>query len=115
MVQQQPIRRKKRNLKSRFTGTVGKYFFLRLGLAFLSLIPFCLPAAICIWKRYECRNTQIVGMTLEFTGKAGELLGRFFVWGFFSVITLGIYAMFYLPVRYKQWMTMHTVFGPVLV
>ncbi len=112
MYQQQ--RSRKRSLKSRFTGTAGKYFFLRIGCAFLSIIPFVgLPNAVCIWNRYKCRNTTLVGIPLEFDGKAGDFLKKCFVWGFFSVITIGIYALFMLPLRYKQWVTANTVFGPI--
>lgn len=98
--------RAKRNLRSTFKATAGQYFFLRLGCLFLSIIPFVgLPNALCILLRYKCKNTEIVGMPLEFNGRAGELLGRMFVWGFFTVITAGIYGLVVLPVRYKQWVT----------
>ncbi|NLL56470.1 MAG: DUF898 domain-containing protein [Clostridiales bacterium] len=111
-----PTQRVKRSLRSTYNGTAGSYFLLRLGCLFLSLIPFIgLPNAICILERYKCRNTEIVGMPLEFNGKAGDLLGRMFVWGFFTVITIGIYGLFVLPIRYQQWKTSHTVFGPIIM
>lgn len=111
-----PTQRVKRSLRSTYKGTAGKYFFLRLGCLFLSLIPFIgLPNAVCILQRYKCNNTEIVGMPLEFNGKAGELLGRMFVWGFFTVITIGIYGLFLLPIRYQEWVTSHTVFGPIMM
>lgn len=108
--------RAKRSLRSNFKGAPGEYFFLRLGCLFLAIIPFIgLPNSICILQRYICRNTELVGMPLEFNGKAGDLLKKMFVWGFFSVITLGIYALVLLPVRYREWITAHTVFGPIVV
>ena len=110
-----PAQRRKRSLRSSFTATCGKYFFLKIGLALLSIIPFCLPVAVCIHERYKCSHTEIVGMPLEFTGKAGELLGKMIVWGLLSIVTIGIYALVVLPVRYEQWKTAHTVFGPVVM
>ena len=52
-------------------------------------------------------------MPLQFTGKAGELLKKIIVWGFFTVITIGIYGLVLVPLRYEQWKTEHTIFGPV--
>lgn len=116
MVPQQRAQRKKRSLKSRFNATAGKYFFLRLGLMFLSIIPFFgFPNAVCIFQRYKCRNTEIVGMPLEFVGKAGNLLKNLIVWGFFTVITIGIYGLFMAPLRFQQWKTANTVFGPIMM
>ncbi|MCI5791259.1 MAG: hypothetical protein MR239_05195 [Clostridiales bacterium] len=112
--QQLQATRRRRSLRSSFSGTAGKFFFLRLGLALLAIIPFVgLPNSLCIWERYKCRNTQIVGMPLQFTGKAGELLKKIIVWGFFTVITIGIYGLVLAPLRYEQWKTEHTIFGPV--
>lgn len=110
-----PVQRRKRSLRSSFNATCGRYFFLKLGLALLSIIPFCMPVAICIHERYKCSHTEIVGMKLEFTGRAGELLGKMIVWGLLSIITIGIYAMIVLPVRFEQWKVAHTVFGPVVM
>lgn len=116
MVPQQRAQRKKRSLKSRFKATAGKYFFLKLGVALLSIIPiFGFPNAVCIFERYKCRNTEIVGMPLEFVGKAGNLLKNLIVWGFFTVITIGIYGLFMAPLRFQQWKTANTVFGPIMM
>lgn len=113
-VQQNQSGGKKRSLKSSYTATAGKFFFLRIGLALLSIIPIVgLPNAICIMERYKCRHTTIVGMPLEFRGTAGKLLGQMIKWVFFSIITLTLYAIFLLPIRYEQWIKQNTVFGPI--
>ena len=107
-------RRTRQNIESVYTGKIGRHFWMILGTSLLSIIPiFGLPNAIVIRKRWDCEHTYVTGMKLQFEGKAMKLLGRFFVWGFFSVITLGLYAMFYLPVRYKQWMAENTIFAPI--
>lgn len=114
MEQQQA--RKKRSLKSRYSGTAGKFFFLKLGCVLLSIIPLIgLPNAICILERYHCKNTTIVGMPLEFNGKSGDLLKNMIKWVFFTIITIGIYGVFLMPIRFKQWKTAHTVFGPIVI
>ena len=105
---------KKRNLQSQFTGTPGKYFFLSLGLLLLSVIPIVgLPNAMCIMERWKCKHTYIVGVPLYFEGKAGQLLKEMIKWFFFSIITLGVYFIFLLPIRVEQWRVANTVFGPV--
>lgn len=104
----------KRSLQSKFNGTPGKFFFMRLGVALLSLIPIIgLPNAMCIYQRWVCKHTTIVGIPLQFVGKAGSLLKELIKWFFFSIVTLGIYAIFLLPVRVEQWRVSNTVFGPV--
>ncbi|MCR4662105.1 MAG: DUF898 domain-containing protein [Clostridia bacterium] len=105
----------KQNVTSEFRGTYGGYFGILIGTGLLSLIPFCLPLAIVIRHRWVAKNTVIVGMPLRFEGKAGELLGKFFVWGFFSVITLFIYFFIAVPVKYKRWVTENTIFDPSVV
>jgi uncharacterized membrane protein YjgN (DUF898 family) len=113
--QQQP-QRQRRSLRSVFKGTAGKYFFLRIGCALLSLIPIIgLPNSMCILLRYKINNREIVGIPLEFNGKSGELLKKLIVWGFFTIITIGIYGLVLAPIRYQEWVTSHTVFGPLMV
>lgn len=114
--QLQQASRRRRSLRSKFTATGGRYFFLRLGVSLLAIIPIVgLPNAICIMERYKCRHMQIVGMPLEFTGTAGNLLKKMIVWGFFTIITVGIYGLVLMPLRFEQWKTEHTVFGPVTI
>ena len=87
-------RRTRQNVESVYTGTGGRHFFMMLGTM-------------------NCRHTRIVGIPLEFEGRAGELLGKIIAWCFFSIITIGIYALVLLPVRYKQWVAKNTIFGAV--
>ena len=104
----------KRSLESKFTGTPGKFFFMRLGVMLLAIIPIIgLPNAVCIYQRWICKHTTIVGVPLQFVGKAGPLLKELIKWFFFSIITLGVYAVFLLPIRIEQWRTSNTIFGPV--
>ncbi|MFA6866226.1 MAG: DUF898 family protein [Clostridia bacterium] len=108
--------RTKRSLRSKFNGTTGKYFGVRLGCALLSIIPIIgVPNAMCILERYKCKNTEIVGMSFEFNGKSGELLKKMIGWFFLSLITIGIYGFVVAPMRYEEWRVAHTTFGPVIM
>ena len=53
--------------------------------------------------RWKYRNTFINGKRLEFRGRAISLFGKYIVWVLLGIITLGIHTVFFLPVRYKQW------------
>lgn len=108
-------RRKRRNLRSVFSGTPGKYFFMRLGTSLLCLTVLFIAPALCYRQRWLCRRTSITGVPLEFNGTGGDLFKNLIKWGFFSLITLGIYGVFFAPLRYKQWVAAHTCFGPIVI
>ncbi len=77
MEQQQLQQRKKRSLRSEFSGTAGKYFFLRLGLSLLAIIPIIgLPNAVCILERYHCKHTQKIMSRKDITLKHLVLGGK---------------------------------------
>jgi len=67
------------------------------------------PFAICALHREDAEHTIIGGRRLRFDGKAGELFLLMLAWGFFSIITLGIYA-FWARVEYKKWIAENTHF-----
>lgn len=100
-------------LRSDFYGSVGKNFLYTVGCFILSLTVIFSPLAYCIKKRWITENTRIVGMKLEFTGKALQLFGLMLKWLLLSIVTLTIYGIFFVPVRFRQWQTQHTVFAPV--
>jgi uncharacterized membrane protein YjgN (DUF898 family) len=56
-------------------------------------------------------HTVIEGKRLRFDGTGIQLFGNFIKWWIFSIITLGIYGIFFLPVRAKQWAVKHTLFA----
>lgn len=102
-----------RNLTSKFNGNVGAMFGVNLGCFLLSLTVIGLPFAICIRQKWLMKHTKIVGIDMEFNGSGVELLGKMIVWFFYSLITIGIYFIAWAPVRYREWITQHTVFGPI--
>ena len=102
-----------RNLASKFNGNPGDMFLINLGCFLLSLTIIGFPFAICIKQKWLMKYTTIVGINMEFNGRGIDLLGKMLIWLFFTIITFGIYLIALVPVRFREWMTMHTVFGPV--
>lgn len=98
--------------ESKFTAGAFSRFFVNLLVAFVSLITLSLayPAMHCWRERWRCRHTYINGKQLRFDGRGGQLFGKFLLWLLLSVITLGIYAVFCMPLNMQRWTTKHTHF-----
>lgn len=101
----------RKNVESVFTATPWKAFWVYLGLALVSVIPFVLPFALVAKERWDCNHTRIVGMTLRFEGRGGQLLGKFFLWGLIFIVTASL-GVFGIAGAYKRWVVEHTIFGP---
>lgn len=68
-------------------------------------IPVVGPAwASIIQLKWESRHTVIDSRRHIFTGGIGSLWVKTLLWGFLTVITLGIYGLF-VPVKYLRWET----------
>ncbi len=100
---------------SRFTGGAFANFFIGFLTGLLSVVTLGLayPALVC-WKlRWKAKHTYIDGCRLVFDGKAIQLFGKYLLWLFLSIITIGIYAMIAMPLNMKKWETVHTHFEGV--
>lgn len=100
---------------SRFTGGAFANFFIGFLTGLLSIVTLGLayPALVC-WKlRWKAKHTYIDGCRLVFDGKAIQLFGKYLLWLFLSLITIGIYAMIAIPLNMKKWETVHTHFEGV--
>ena len=97
---------------STFTGGAFAYFFINLFMLFITLITLGIayPAVKCMYMRWEVKNTYINGRKLAFDGKGGQLFGKYILWLVLCVITLGIYAIFVMPLNLVRWQTKHTYF-----
>lgn len=98
--------------ESKFTGGAFANFFIGLltGLVSALTLGLAYPAMVC-WKlRWKANHTYINGRKLVFDGKGGQLFGRFLLWMFLSIVTLGIYAMLAMPLNMKRWQTKHIHF-----
>jgi uncharacterized membrane protein YjgN (DUF898 family) len=98
--------------KSVFDGSVLGNFGTNLASALISLITLGigLPWAVAYRQRWLTSHTVIGGRRLRFDGNGGQLFGNYIKWFLLSIITLGIYAAFFMPVRIQQWVTKHTLF-----
>jgi uncharacterized membrane protein YjgN (DUF898 family) len=97
---------------SSFDGSVLGNFGTNLVAGFLSIITLGLgvPWAVAYRQRWLVSHTIIEGKRLTFDGNGAQLFGNYIKWWFFSIITLSIYAIFFMPVRMQQWVSKHTFF-----
>lgn len=84
--------------------------YLLMGVLVIITLGFGLPYVICTKHRDDAEHTLIGGRRLRFDGNAGELFLNMFCWGFFTVLTLGIYS-FWARVNYKKWIAENTHFA----
>lgn len=94
--------------KSYFSGTWIGFVGVNLLCAFLSVISlgFAWPALWCFRMRWVYSNTVVNGYRLKFTGKGGQLFGKYIVWFLLTLVTFSIYGLF-VPVKYKKWEISH--------
>ena len=102
-----------RESRSEFTGGAFANFGVNFLVAFLSVITLGLafPAMHCRRLRWRAERTFIEGRRLVFDGKGGQLFGKYLLWFLLSVITLGIYLIFAVDIKFTQWKTSHTHFA----
>ncbi|MDR0719319.1 MAG: DUF898 domain-containing protein [Treponema sp.] len=95
-----------------FDGSVLGNFGTNLAAWLLGFITLgiAVPWAVAYRQRWLTSHTIIEGKRLKFDGTGGQLFGKYIIWFLLSIITLGIYATFFLPVRMQQWVTKHTFF-----
>ena len=98
------------NVESEYTGTTFGRGLLGLGLLLLTLLTLGLatPYSINRMAKYDMEHTVISGHKLVFTGTGMKLLGKFIKWWLLSIITLGIYAIFVLPMNMMKYKTQYT-------
>ena len=96
-------------MESKFTG--GLLGMIGIGILQAIIIACTLgiatPWAICLKESWYVKHTTIDGHQLTFDGTGGQLFGNFIKWFLLCIITLGIYS-FWLNIKMKQWVTMHT-------
>lgn len=96
-------------VKSEFTGGAFGLFFVKLFVGFASSVTLglALPAMICFYNKWIASHTVINGRKMYFDGKGIQLFGKYVLWTFLSIITIGIYSFWY-AVNMKKWITSHT-------
>ncbi len=97
-----------RKLPSRFEGRLIALIGISLLTALVTTVTlgFAFPAMYCFKKRWIYSNTVINGYRMRFTGTGGQLFGKYILWTFLTIITIGIFSL-WLPIKYQQWETKH--------
>ena len=72
---------------------------LSLGLLF--------PFTVCYKRKWICKHTIINRKKLLFYGNGFSLFGKYLLWLFLTIITLGIYGL-WLPIKMLKWQTKYT-------
>ncbi len=83
-----------------FFGFWGRIILAELLTIFTLFIGF--PWAVCMIINWFVSRSVIDGNKIIFNGKGGQLFGKYILWAFLSIITLGIFALT-LPIRYAKW------------
>ena len=60
-------------------------------------------------QRWRAKNTTIEDKKIIFIGKGSSLLGKFILWYFLTIITLGIYS-FWMIAKLEKFKVENTVF-----
>ena len=96
-------------MESKFTGRLIGLIGIGILQAILIAITLGLgtPWAVCIKEKWMAEHTIIDGKQVTFDGNGGQLFGHYIKWFLLTIITLGIYS-FWLSIKMKQWVTLHT-------
>ena len=91
---------------SYFDGKLIALIGINLLTALVSAITLGLayPAMYCFKKRWIYASTVINGYRLKFTGRGGQLFGKYILWTLLGIITFGIFTLWW-PIKYQQWET----------
>ena len=93
---------------SYFDGKLIAVIGINLLTALVSVITlgFAYPAMYCFKKRWIYASTVVNGYRLKFTGTGGQLFGKYILWTFLGIITIGIFTLWW-PIKYQKWETKH--------
>lgn len=91
-------------------GLLGHFVFNHL-LKLLSIISLGIawPFLVSMKLKYVASRTYINGEKQVFDGNGMQLFGKYILWLFLTVITLGIYSI-WLKNNVRKWITKHTHF-----
>ncbi|MDE7182296.1 MAG: DUF898 family protein [Clostridia bacterium] len=106
----EPVEKPVPKYESTFTGGAFKNAFIALVAWLAVAVSFGIvyPAMKCWHMRWQTKHTYINGRRLYFDGHAMQLFGRYLLWLFLSVITLGIYYVVAMQLKLVEWKTKHT-------
>ena len=96
---------------SRFVGKAIGYFFHRLLWGLLLVITFGIayPFVVVMKQKYLANRTYTTGHKNLFNGNGFQLIGKYILWIFLTIITFGIFSI-WLITKLIKWKTSHTHF-----
>ncbi|MBQ7408511.1 MAG: DUF898 family protein [Clostridia bacterium] len=96
---------------SEFKGSGVVYVLLLIGLSLLNVITLSIavPFTTCWHIKWVAKHTSLDGRRIAFDGKGIQLLGKWILWAFLTLITVGIYG-FFLSIKMEKWKVSHTHF-----
>ena len=102
----QEVETKKKEVRtdSYFDGGVLELIGWRILALLITVVTLGIanPWAQCMLYSWQIKHTVYNGKRLKFEGTGGDLFVNMFKWLFFTIITLGIYALF-IPIRKAKW------------
>ena len=69
------------------------------------------PWAQVMLLKWQIGHTVIEGKRQSFNGTGGQLFLECLKWFFLTLITLGFYGFYFVPVNYRKWVTSHTTYA----
>ena len=93
------------NVKSEYTGTTFGRGFMVLMLRLLQFITLGIATPFAANKiaAYDMEHTVISGHPLIFGGSAAKLFGHYMLWFLLSIVTIGIYALIWMPLNMTKY------------
>ncbi|MEM7574495.1 MAG: hypothetical protein AAF433_16445 [Bacteroidota bacterium] len=92
-----------------FDGKARNFLVVGLGAFLLTLFTLGLgtPWATTMLLKWKTKHTIVEGRRLIFKGEGSALFGKWILWWFLTLITLGLYGLIVWP-RYQRWITENT-------
>lgn len=92
-----------------FDGKAREFLIVGLGAFLITFFTFGIgfPWATTMLLRWKTRHTLLDGDRFVFKGSGSGLFGKWIVWWFLTIITLGLYSFIVWP-RYQKWIVENT-------
>ena len=96
-------------MESKFTGGLLGLIGVSLAVTFGSIFTLFIayPWLFCFKQRWYAKHTYYDGVQMQFDGKGGQLIGNYLKWILLSIITIGIYSLWF-SINLHKWNVKHT-------
>jgi|GEM_PF-2513087 len=97
---------------NQFNGTWFEVWLKRFLYTLFVMVTFGIGTAWAItwWRRYMWNNTVVDGKQMVYTATGGDYFVKRIVWLLLSIVTFGVYAIFFRPVREEAYLLNHLHF-----